>query len=478
MALDKTGLRIVLRAALPTAFDADTEEPGAARLFSPTNHGLALDPDVTLVRGGRGVGKTWWFLSLQNTALRQLAAKEYRIARLAGTIRVHPGYGTMLDTDHYPGPSAIAELLPKHGPDAIWHAICLHALGYGGFVGDGSWHARVARVSERPAIFEEHLGAVDATADDEHLLLFDALDRLSASAEATDNLVTALLKVALELRTRTRRIRAKVFARPDLVEHRLNFADASKITANAVDLRWTNANLYGLLFTRMANAAGDHASNFRDWTNDKWFELEPGTWRADRLGGNPEKQAEVFTRIAGPYMGTNHRRGRTYPWLPDHLADGRKEASPRSFLSALAAAVEHTESERAGHSFALHFDSIKSGVQRASEIRVDEISEDVPWVPEAISALQQMSVPVDSNDVLARWKESPTLLKTMTQASTDERDVRVGPRDPGNWNELVQNLIQLGVMTVRADGRLDVPDVYRVAFGIARKGGVPRLANR
>jgi hypothetical protein len=26
----------------------------------------------------------------------------------------------------------------------------------------------------------------------------------------------------------------------------------------------------------------------------------------------------------------------------------------------------------------------------------------------------------------------------------------------------------------RSDGRLDLPDVYRIAFGLGRKGGVPR----
>lgn len=30
---------------------------------------------------------------------------------------------------------------------------------------------------------------------------------------------------------------------------------------------------------------------------------------------------------------------------------------------------------------------------------------------------------------------------------------------------------------VRPDGRLDLPDVYRVAFGLGRKGGVPKPAS-
>lgn len=34
----------------------------------------------------------------------------------------------------------------------------------------------------------------------------------------------------------------------------------------------------------------------------------------------------------------------------------------------------------------------------------------------------------------------------------------------------------MGVMRRRRDGRIDLPDVYRIAFGVGRKGGVPRAA--
>jgi hypothetical protein len=37
-------------------------------------------------------------------------------------------------------------------------------------------------------------------------------------------------------------------------------------------------------------------------------------------------------------------------------------------------------------------------------------------------------------------------------------------------------MIDLGVMRRRRDGRIDLPDVYRIAFNIGRKGGVPRVA--
>ena len=35
-------------------------------------------------------------------------------------------------------------------------------------------------------------------------------------------------------------------------------------------------------------------------------------------------------------------------------------------------------------------------------------------------------------------------------------------------------LVALGVMTRRTNGKIDLPDVYRIAFDIGRRGGVPR----
>lgn len=466
--------RQLISSCIPSAMDADTSEPEAKQLFTPNAHGRALDPDVTLVRGNRGVGKTWWFLTLQDESLRRLAAKEYGLGRLADEVTVRPGYGTRLDPQNYPVPSVLRLLLADHDPELIWQAVCLFALGEPEVVAQPTWPTRLQVVLRDPSRFEEHLARLDAGSSGiSYLILFDALDRMSADAGETDRLITALLKVALELRTRTRSIRAKVFARPDLLEARLDFPDASKLTANAVSLSWSDASLYGLFFTLMANAATERAARFRSVSGDKWKTVAPDVWRADRLAGDRDAQAKLFETIAGPYMGTNHRRGRSYPWLPAHLSDGKGEASPRSFLSALQRAVEDTRTERAGHPFPLHFDSIKMGVRQASQIRVREIEEDIPWVKEAIGRFDISVVPVNEDEVIRSWKRNPLGPMSQTRTQTDA-SVRVGPRGGSDPRSLIRDLETLGIMTRRGDGRLDIPDVYRIAFDIGRKGGVPR----
>jgi hypothetical protein len=53
--------------------------------------------------------------------------------------------------------------------------------------------------------------------------------------------------------------------------------------------------------------------------------------------------------------------------------------------------------------------------------------------------------------------------------------VTTGPRHPDDYAGLIEELIDLGVMSRRSDRRLDLPDVYRIAFGIGRRGGVRRV---
>jgi hypothetical protein len=44
-----------------------------------------------------------------------------------------------------------------------------------------------------------------------------------------------------------------------------------------------------------------------------------------------------------------------------------------------------------------------------------------------------------------------------------------------DYEELIAELVNLGVMTVRSNKKIDLPDVFRIAFDIGRKGGVPRV---
>jgi hypothetical protein len=202
------------------------------------------------------------------------------------------------------------------------------------------------------------------------------------------------------------------------------------------------------------------------------------------LSGDEQFQSEQFILIAGPYMGSNFRKGHTFTWLPNHLMDGVEQVSPRSFLSALQKALAETRGQYAGHEFALHHEGIRRGVQKASETRVIEVGEDMPWVKLAIEPLAGHQVPIEQEKVEALWAESRLVDDLRKDAERyvpedpqDEMKVRTGPRHPEDPAQLVEELFSLGVMRRRRDGRIDLPDVYRIAFGVGRKGGVPRVAS-
>lgn len=477
-------LRDLIGVALPTPTDAGTVAPQTHTLFTPDRHRRALEPDVTVVKGARGIGKTFWFKALRDETLRVLTADEYEIPQLRKADSL-VGYGEELRPDAYPGPATLAMMVGNGvDPRTIWTAVLLHALDVPQVQEQGTWQARVEWVRTHPEEYEQALFNADQQADQEgrtRLLLFDALDRLHPSRSQANHLIEGVLRLALELRTRTGNLRAKVFIRPDMFDSTLlQFPDASKLTSNAADLTWSETNLYGLFFHQLGNASMAIASDFR---------LSTGEWRTTAserylppadLIGDPESQKQVFIRIAGEWMGKNHRKGHTYTWLPNHLMDGNYQVSPRSFGQALIRANEFTKDQAAGHQYALHWDGIRQGVQAASTTRVTEIVEDLPWVKQVMTPLAGLQVPTDQEVVVERWRAN-NLSETLTgQASSavsesDERDVRTGPRSPDDYNALVKELTEIGVMSRRTTGKLDLPDVYRIAFDLGRKGGVPRI---
>jgi hypothetical protein len=480
--------RNLLAAAVNDPFDADTAEPNLRALFTPDGHRRALQPDVTVVQGGRGVGKTVWFKVLQDQQLREVAAQAYQLPQLT---RIEPtaGFGTAIDSDRYPGPSILKSLLAGAGsPVDIWRTVLAVSLGIPELRELRSWAERLAWVIGSPEPVERALEAADKAAGARgkvRLVLFDALERLHQDRRTADSLVGGILELALELRTRTRNFRAKVFIREDMLDSsERNFPDASKLTANQADLTWTETSLYGLLFHLMGNAQSPVAQRFREshptWRHEE-TPVAAGTsvrYRApDSLVGDKRTQQAVFTEIAGQYMGTDHRKGHTYTWLPNHLMDGNGQVSPRSLLQTLSAALDFTRTRHAGWWYALHYEGIRSGVQQASRVRVGEIAEDVPWVEIATQALEGFQVPIEPEAILNRWTERD-LDEALTRAAAQglpELKVRTGPRDPRDYPGLIDELIRLGVMRRRANGRIDLPDIYRIRFGIGRRGGVPRI---
>lgn len=99
-----------------------------------------------------------------------------------------------------------------------------------------------------------------------------------------------------------------------------------------------------------------------------------------------------------------------------------------------------------------------------------------------------VEVPFDFEDVDARWRTVGTLEALSAREQAEMQARRLGRDDEQPWLPpphlaegpagVRDDLVRLGVFRPMRSGRIDVPDVYRLGFGLARRGGVPLVGNR
>ena len=267
-------------------------------------------------------------------------------------------------------------------------------------------------------------------------------------------------------------IHAKVFLREDqFVRTVTDFPDASKLLATKSEITWQPHDLHGLLWQLLCNATGEHGVVLR-YTYERIVGRGPvrreNSWTlSEEAKHDGPRQRALFEALAGPWMGRDRRRGVPYVWSVSHLADGKGQTSPRSFLAAIRAAAEDSSEKYAGHAHVLHYESIKRGVQKASEIRIDEIAEDYPWVKKIFKPLEGLTVPCEFSLIEERWNQ-----RFAGDLSVLTHD-RLPPQhlDHG-WPGILEDLKRLGIFEKMKDGRINMPDLYRVGFGLGRRGGV------
>ncbi|MDB1088775.1 AAA family ATPase [Streptomyces sp. ACA25] len=471
--------RTLLIDALISAPDANTTEPDLRTLFTPSSHRLALDPDITVVRGARGTGKTFWAKALVNERLREIAASSYMMPRLRRT-RVVTAFALEDKGEGEPcfPMKRTREKLVNDGVDPadLWSAIVLMALDVPEVQDIKGWADRVRWVRANPEEYDTAIAQADRRSRERGetlVLLFDALDHLHRERGQTDRLLSELFRLALELRLTTGTLRAKIFVRPDMYENAPKmFADASKLGANAADLEWSRENLYGLLFHQLGNHTTPEAEMFRaatgNWTEQGGRHVAPVHVLADG-----KRQEEVFITLAGPFMGTDRRKGHTYTWVPNHLQDGKGRVSPRTWLKALCKAAVLTGEQHAGHPTPLHYEAIRGSIHSAAKNRVEELWDDIGWAALAVEQLKNSQVPLEPSALYYAWHQG-SMTAEVREHLKDSRSGS-GPRDLDSSAAVLEELIELGVMTRRSGGAVDIPDIYRLAFNISRRGGVPRM---
>jgi len=460
--------------------------PKPSEIYIPERHTKALQPEVSIVVGMRGAGKSFWTAVLAHDKTREIVSDVAKIQQLSKLI-VRVGFGLSQDNEDFPTDKRINSLMNQGcTADDIWRSILLRhtlkalekPLPFGDGVDTAAFWVKVNRDQA-----DRYLAECDRDLDLQNkvlLLLFDSLDRLAGEWRHIREILTAALQLALECRTR-RAIRFKFFLRPDMVEEDdeiWRFSDSSKLLHGKSELAWRPNDLFGLILLHLANS-GSAGPAFRKAIEQQehvqWQEVDSVYPLPRNLTAGEQPLRRIVEALAGPWVGTNVKRGFTFTWIPTHLSDAKGRLSPRSILLAVKHAAEWTKEQYPNHKTALHYEGIQQGVVEASKIRIGEIKEDYPWVGPLLEALEGAIVPLTAVELTARWTEScinSSLEAAQQKQRLPPRRYSSDPNRKGDIQALIDDLVELAVFYRTADRRINMPDIFRVGFGIKRKGGV------
>lgn len=464
---------------------ADTEERARARGgFLPLpQHLRAFDPDVVLVVGERGTGKSALFKAVfEDGLLPDLIsfAPKLRLPTSSGDrIAWIPGYPV---GPRFPDPAGQKGAMRSQEQAAnLWFACLVRELRQ---------HVQSPELTDlfdAPGAKPETILKAFAEARNEPLA---ALDRLDGALQREDRWVFvgydeldtlggydwATMATAIRglvgcwatYARRWKRIRAKIFMRADLFRRHTGLAgaDFAKLAANRVELTWSDAALFSMLVKRIANTS-EGLFNYCKATRIPFRrEAHPVLGRIPELG-QAEDARGLIERMVGKYMGANPRKGQSFNWLLDHLRDAHGCATPR----ALVRLVEQAASKERGKPRAtppqlLHPTSLRQGLEDVSNSHVlQAIHNEWPW----LAGVKERT----ARNRLVPWKrkELEEMLSVGWKQSWGEANGSLRP-PTANAEELIAYLVELGVFRERSNDRIDVPDVYLFGLGLRRKGGV------
>ncbi|MCC6586291.1 MAG: hypothetical protein IT168_06190 [Bryobacterales bacterium] len=451
------------------------EQIDLGRVFFPEGHRAVLDLRRQLVVGNRGTGKSFWTHALTNQEVRKQVARAYSFPRLAQT-EVMIGFN---------GSTKISKTTPTiedirrahsagHNRETIWQAVMLSAIRCSQQAGERIGFADTLHsLTLRPREYAETLTSADDKAyknESSILVVFDALDKLSNEWGSIRELTKGLLLTVAGLQS-FRSIRAKVFMRVDQFgdTELFRFPDSSKIRNDRVDLSWRAQELYGLLtFELMRDEAAASALGEVARSVGAQSALPAG----GHLNVTGSEQEALITALAGEYMGKDRKRGRVYTWVPLHLSDASNTCSPRTFLTAWKTAAEHQPIPR---KLVVDHLGLNEGVRIASSTRLTELREDYPWIDLALAPLRRQFVPIAKDDLFDLWRRDGVTERILSQAGGSGWLTPIGVSSEANIHSedgLLQTMTSISVMEQRANGKINVPDIFRVEAQILRKGGV------
>ena len=451
--------------------------------FPVSEHLRLLDPEVVLVVGPRGSGKTEIARVLSDAKLAEA------MARHAPAVRLPSGSSEWVAA--YPAGSATfdatglkAYMRRERGATdslrELWFAYLTRLVASRCEAGDKDRLQAVvsppgADIDEIMREFRQlgtapvvALDRLDGRLEQEGRFLFVTYDELDVLGGGDWSLVEAgvrgLVAFWAAYARRWRRVRAKIFLRTDLYDRhaKAGGADLAKLAAGRVELVWNERDLHGLLLKRLANVDADLGRYVKEVKGVNWRE-------DDDLGAIPQLRnwqdaRPVIERMFGAYMGANRKKGLVYRWVVDHVRDGQGRALPRPFVRLIeeAAGQELQQFGNVRSPRLLEPAALRRALDRVSSDHVAQSKDEWPWLEEVKKRL--------AASPLVPWERDRDVVRLLERFESAEASAA----PPFEGRELLEYLIEIGILRRRPDGRIDAPDLYLSGLGLRRKGGVRR----
>ena len=465
-------------------------------VYIPPSHLQALDPQRMVVEGMRGAGKSFWTGVLTNSEFRkQLEVQDIGIDLKKSLQSIQQSYRIGLDAGtnetNFPKPNELANLLALPGVNAetIWMVAILRLFPPDTELGMpestdryDTWTAPVAWAGLNPARLSNGVAFLDqrlATARQTALVVIDAIDRASHDLSQVSAMGAGLLRVLLELRF-AKGLRVKAFFREDVLSRSSpSVVDASKLLNNKVILKWDQNELYSLAFSRIAQQSTYFRERFKNIAGFSWKRDSAQRYVCEKIN-DIDIQKYLWCALVGNYMGKTATKGHSYPYIFNHLSDGLGRVAPRIFLVALKealAATVHQYAEKTTH--VIHHEAIKDGVRAASDNRVVQLRDEYAWIDPALHCIraQKETVPMDWSTLKSIWFANNAAvlneIESMRQRALIPWKIN---SDPVIQIEILRSTLnEIGVIKVKIksnEERIEIPDIFRLAYQIGRKGGI------
>ena len=474
--------------------DSERRDDTGHNFYPVPEHARALEPEVVLVVGDRGAGKSALFNAVTQPPLLRAITRHAPGIRLPSPeegkvswLPAHPLQSAGPDEDGW-----LRFAKESHADPAaamrLWFAYLVRTLR------DhlpSDTRASLRELLESPGgdpvqCFEAFqrsgatpLLALDRLDEDLHrrdAWLFAAYDELDTIVRSDWNamrlLISGLVSFWASYARRWKRLRAKVFLRTDFFRRNTELvgADISKLAANRAELFWSDRNLYAMLIKRIVNKSErllGYCKKARPRPSlefDEDLQYVPAFYRSDEA-------RPLIERIAGEFMGANQNKGHSFTWVLDHIRDGNGKASPRALVRLIEnAASREVDNPRASGTQLLHHVSLRGALDAVSNTHVLEAStHELPWLQGLKRQITGSSVPWERREL------ELLLRKTWNKVWSGEPAAAL-PAD--NPKDLIDYLIEVGIVRIRRSrrggvpDRLDVPDLFLAGLDLKRKGGV------